>query len=391
MKNYYEILGVQKSATKDDIKKAFRKLAHQYHPDKKDGNADKFKDVSEAYSVLSDDSKRQQYDRFGTTAGAGFNPGTGGFGGQAGQGFGGGSGFEGFDFSEFARQAGASGMGGANGQGFEFDLGDIFSDFFGGGTSGAGNSGGMSGLRRERTERGRDISIDLELSFEESIFGVERRVLLTKTSICDHCKGTGGEPGSEMKTCPTCNGKGKIHETRRSLLGSFTTVATCATCRGNGKVAKDKCKVCRGNGVMTKQEEISIQIPAGISDGEMIRMAGQGEAIAGGTAGDLYIKIHVKSHAYFVKDGSNLITNLNVKFTTALLGGEQVLNTLDGNITITIPEGITHGQILRVKSKGVPIDKNRRGDLLVRLNIQIPKKLSREEKRLIEELKKAGL
>ena len=363
MRNYYDILGVQKSASKDEIKKAFRKLAHQFHPDKKGGNADKFKELNEAYSVLSDDKKRAEYDTYGRV----FNEAGGSSGGNAG-------GFNpedfGFDFS------------GANGQGFEgfqnFDFGDIFGDFFGGG-------------RREQAVRGRDISIDLELAFEESIFGVDRKVHLTKNVICDRCKGNGGEPNTEMKTCPSCNGKGKIHETRRSILGSFSTVATCNTCRGKGKIPKEKCSLCHGAGILSRQEEISIRIPSGIDDGEMIRLAGKGEAASGGTTGDLYVKIHVKRHPLFAKEGTNLTTTLGIKLTTALLGGEYILNTLDGNITVKIPEGVTHGEILRVKGKGVPVDKNRRGDLMIRLQIQLPKKLSRQEKHLIEELKKEGL
>ncbi len=365
MKNYYEILGIPKSASKDEIKKAFRKLAHKYHPDKKDGNEEKFKEVNEAYGVLSDDKKRAEFDTYGRVFSEGGGNGASGFNAQD---------FGGFDFSNFN---------GGNAQGFEgfqdFDLGDIFGEFFGGGG------------RREQTPRGRDISIDLELSFEESVFGVERKVLLTKTSICDHCKGSGGEPGTEMKTCPTCNGKGKIHETRRSLLGNFSTVTTCPTCHGKGKVPKEQCRVCRGAGVTSKQEEITIKVPPAINDGEMIRMTGQGEAVADGITGDLYVKIHVKKHPLYSKDGPNLITDLNIKLTTALLGGEYVLSTLDGNITVKIPEGVTHGEVLRIKGKGVPIDKSKRGDILIRLHVQIPKRLSREEKKLVEELKKEGL
>lgn len=358
MKDYYQILGVPKNASKEDIKKAFRKIAHEHHPDKQGGNTEKFKEANEAYSVLSDDKKRQQYDTYGSAGPGGFG-GAGGFNAQD---------FGGFDFSGFA-----------GGQGFqEFDLGDIFGDIFGGG-------------RREQTPRGRDISVDIDLTFEESIFGTDRTILLNKTSKCDHCSGSGGEPGTSVETCKTCHGKGKVQESRRSLIGSFTTVTTCSTCHGKGSIPKEKCKKCRGAGVLNKEEEIPLKVPAGIENGQMIQMTGKGEAVAGGNSGDLYIKIHVKRHSGYTKEGSNLITSLNVKLTTALLGGECTLNTLEGPLTIKIPEGITHNEILRVKGKGVPIDKNKRGDILVKINIELPGKISRDARKHIEELKKEGL
>ncbi len=357
-KDYYEALGVDKNATQDDIKKAFRKLAHKYHPDKQGGDAAKFKEVNEAYSVLSDDKKRAEYNAYGRTfndAGAGgFNPGEG---------------FGGFDFSGFS---GAEGV--------EFDLGDIFGQFFGGGRT-----------TRERTKRGSDISIDVEITFQEAVFGVDRKIILNKTSLCDLCAGTGAEPGTEVKTCVTCNGKGKINEVKTSFLGSFSTVRVCNTCNGSGKVPTQKCKKCHGAGVLKKQEEIAIKIPAGIDDGEMIRLTGAGEAISGGIAGDLYIKVHVKKHPIFRKEGSNIVTDLNIKLTTALLGGEYVLETLDGPITLKIPAGIEFGEILRIKGKGVPVEKNRRGDLMIKMHIQIPNKLSRNGAKIVEELKKEGI
>lgn len=353
-KDYYEILGVNKEASTDDIKKAFRKLAHKYHPDKEGGDSTKFKEASEAYSVLSDEKKRAEYNTYGRT----FD--------NAG---GGGQGFGGFDFSGFQNQ------------GFEdFDLGDIFGQFFGGGARGG-----------SRQKRGADISIDVEISFQESIFGVERKILLTKTSHCDKCAGSGGEPGTEMKTCATCNGKGKIHETKNSFLGTFTTARTCTTCNGLGKVPTQKCKNCHGAGVIKKQQEFAVKIPAGIEHGEMIRFTGGGEAVAGGVAGDLYIKVHVKKHAIYRKEGYNIVTDLNLKLSMALLGGEYPLNTLDGDIKLKIPVGVSHGEILRIKGKGVPMDRSRRGDLLVKISIQLPSKLSKTAAKLIEELKKEGI
>lgn len=363
-RNYYEILGVQKTASKDDIKKAFRTLAHKYHPDKKGGNEAKFKEVNEAYTVLSDDKKRAEYDAYGRVFSGGAGGGASGF-----------EGFEGFDFSNFASGRGFSGFGQG---GAEFDLGDIFSDFF-------GRSGGS------RQARGRDISIDVELTFAESVFGTERRMLINKTSVCDICKGSGAKQGTATETCKTCNGKGKIHESRRSILGSVQTTRACPDCGGSGHVPKEKCTDCRGAGVTRRQEEIVVRIPAGIEDGEVIRLGGAGEAIKSGSPGDLYVKVHVAKHNLFRKEGNNLFMDLGVKLSSALLGDEYTVDTLDGPITLKIPEGIRHGEILRVKGKGVPVEKTRRGDLMIRISIDLPNKLSKDAKRLIEQLKREGI
>ncbi len=362
-KDYYESLGVDKKASKEDIKKAFRTLAHKYHPDKKGGDDAKFKEINEAYSILSDDKKRAEYDSYGRV----FSGNGGPQGGAGGQGFGG---FDGFDFSQFTH--------GAQGQGFEFDLGDIFGDVFGGG-------------RRGQAKRGRDISIDVELSFEESVFGVERTIVLNKTSTCDHCKGTGAEKGSEMSTCSTCNGKGSIREVKQSFFGQFESTSTCTTCHGSGKVPKLKCSVCHGQGIYKKESEIKVKIPAGIDNGEMIRLTGAGEVISGGQAGDLYIRVYVKKHALFRRDGHNLVMDLNIKLSDALLGGEYAIHSLDGDITLKIPEGVTFGEVLRVKNKGVVYEHTKRGDILVKIHINIPKKLSKDVKKIVENLKKEGI
>ena len=276
-KDYYHILGVPKNAKEDDIKKAFRTLAHKYHPDKKGGDEKKFKEVSEAYSALSDKKKRAEYDAYGKTFAGGAPHGGHGFGG----------GFEGFDFSGF--QNGGFNF---NGQNVEFDLGDIFGEFFG------GQGGG-----RAQQARGRDVSIDIELSFKESIFGTDRRVLVSKIGICDICKGSGAKPGSKMTTCKTCNGKGDIRETRNSIFGTVTTERACPKCHGKGEIPEAICPTCRGEGVAKRQEEIRIAVPAGVSDGEMIRMPGRGEAAPHGSAGDLYIKLHVKPDPAFRREG----------------------------------------------------------------------------------------
>lgn len=359
--DYYETLGVNKGATKEEIKKAFYKLAHKYHPDKKEGNEAKFKQVNEAYQVLSDDSKRAKYDQFGK----GFENMGGGHSHQGG-------GFEGFDFSNFA---------GGFGGGAEFDFGnlnDIFSDFFSGGG-------------RQQARRGRDISTEIQISFADAVFGTNRKILITKTSSCLTCKGSGAKPGSKMETCKTCNGQGKIHEAKRSFLGTISTTKVCETCHGSGEVPHEACSTCKAKGVLRREEEISIVIPAGIRDGEMIRMTGMGEAISKGTAGDLYIKINVAPHAVFKREGNDLVMNLNLKLSDALLGMKYPIETLDGKIEVTIPEGVSINEILRVKGKGVPSAKNKRGDLLIKLNIKLPSKISRKSRELIEELKKEGI
>ncbi len=366
-KSYYDLLGIEKSASPDEIKKAFRVMAHKFHPDKKGGDERRFKEVSEAYAVLSDDKKRAEYDAYGRVF-------SGGGGGEA-SGFSSGSEF---DLNDFANGFGFSAGGGSA---FGGDLGEIFSDFFGN-----TRAGGSS-----RPARGRDISIDVELPFHEAIFGTERRVLIAKTSACDACHGSGAKPGAPMQTCRTCNGKGKIRENRRSFFGSVQTVQQCDECRGSGQVASEHCATCRGAGVKRAQEEVVARIPAGIDDGEVIRLNGSGEAVKGGSAGDLYVKVHVTKHHLFRKEGNNLVTDLIVKLSSALLGDEYTVKALDGEITVKIPQGIRHGEILRVKGRGVPVSRHERGDLLLKISIGLPHKLSKEAKKLVEELKKEGI
>ncbi|MBI2617925.1 molecular chaperone DnaJ [Candidatus Kaiserbacteria bacterium] len=354
-KDYYHTLGVAKNASKDEIKKAFRTLAHKYHPDKKTGDEKKFKEISEAYSVLSDDKKRAEYDAYGRVFSGGG--GRGGFEG----------GFDGFDFSGFQQGGGFDGV----------NLGDIFGDIFGGFT--------------RASVRGRDISIDLELSFKEAVFGVERRVLLTKTSVCHSCKGNGAEKDSGVETCSVCNGKGKVHESKSSIFGTFTSVRACGTCYGTGKVPKVKCKACKGARVLRNEEEVVIRVPSGINDGEMIRLSGGGEAIPGGESGDLYVKIHVHRDTRFYKEGNNLITTLPVKLTDALLGNEYSIPTLDGDsITVNVPQGVSFNEIIRVRGRGVP-SAGGRGDLFIKVTIDIPKKLSKKSKDAIEALREEGI
>lgn len=358
-RDYYEVLGIDKKASKDDIKKAFHKLAHKFHPDKNSGDAEKFKEVSEAYSILSDDKKRGEYDSYGRTFSDGSPGRQGGFGGA------------GFDFSQFQDAFNQGGMGG-------FDFGDVFSDLFTGGTS-------------TRTRRGRDISIDLEVSFKESVFGTKRTVLLAKVAQCETCKGSGGAPGTTMETCKHCNGSGKIHETNNSFFGTITMQSICRHCVGRGKLPKEKCATCRGEGVYRKQEEVEIVVPAGIEGGEMIRLTGLGEAVQGGQSGDLYVKVHVQSDPRFKKDGSNLVTELSVKLSDALLGVEYKIQTLDGEEMLSIPPGVAHGELLRLRGKGIPTARGKRGDLFVKVRITLPQKLSRSARALVEKLKEEGI
>lgn len=356
-KNYYEILGVTKSASKDDIKKAFYKLAHKYHPDKKGGDEARFKEVNEAYQVLSDEKKRQEYDTYGQT-----------FSGAGNQG---GPGFGGFDFNQ-------------GGMEFDFgDLGDMFGDIFGGASPFGGGS--------RRQQRGADISLELHISFEDSVFGTKRSVRITKTGTCDTCHGNGAKPGSKKVTCKTCNGQGKVREARRSIFGTIASVATCKTCHGSGEVPETPCPTCKGAGVLRKQEDIEIKIPAGIKNGEMIRMTGLGEAVAHGTPGDLYVKITVGAHKLFKRDGNNIIYAHTIKVTDALLGAKHTIATLDGVETIDIPEGVNHGHVVRIAGKGVPNERGKRGDFLVVLDIKMPQKLPKQAKAVVEKLREEGL
>lgn len=349
-KDYYNILGVDKNASQDDIKKAFRKMAHKYHPDKKDGDEKKFKEANEAYQVLSDTKKRAQYDQFGS----------------AGPNMGGGAGFGGFDFSGFQ-----------NGQGFDFgdiDLGDLFGGF-GGGRS------------RSRSRKGSDIQTRVELEFTESIFGVKKEITLEHTVACHDCDGTGAESGSSLETCPECHGQGQV-QTR--MMGIFATVTECPTCRGKGQVPKNKCKQCKGAGIKREKEKIEFTIPAGIRDGDTLRIAGRGEAIAGGQSGDLFIQISVKPHKTFSRKGLDLLVRHEITISDAVLGAKHSLEMLDDKkIEFTIPAGTAHGTTLRVAGKGIHAGGGT-GNLLITIAIHIPKKLSKEAKKAMEVLQSEG-
>lgn len=354
-KDYYKILGVEKNATQDEIKKAFRKVAHKYHPDKKDGDEIKFKEANEAYQVLSNEQKRSQYDRFGST---GPNP----FGGQQQQG-----GFGGFDFSGFQQ-------GGAQFDFGDIDLGDIF--------------GGFGGGRKKRQRRGQDLQTRIELTFKESIFGVTKEIQLEHTAVCDTCEGDGAQKGSDMVTCPQCKGQGKV---QTQMMGIFTSVTECPTCHGKGKVPEKKCKECSGAGIKRTKETIQFTVPPGIAHGDTLRVTGKGNAVEGGVAGDLFIQVLVTPHERFTRRGLDLVVDHEISITDAILGGAFKLELLNGKkIEFKVPAGTRHGTTLRVAGKGIDTQRNR-GDLLITVHIHIPKKVSSKAKEALEVLKKEGL
>ncbi len=356
-RDYYEILGVSKNASADEIKKAFRKLAVKYHPDKEGGDEAKFKEASEAYEVLKDSAKRQRYDQFGHA----------GVGGNAG-GASGGSPFEGF-----------GGFGG-QGQSFSFDfgdggLGDIFGQFFGGATG-----------QRTRERRGRDVAADIELTFEEAVFGTEKTMIVTMNDVCAHCKGTTVEPGYELKTCPDCKGAGHQNRVMNTVFGQIQQAVVCPTCEGQGKVPEKVCTVCRGKGTERKKQEITIKVPAGIDDGATIRLRDRGEAVANGAKGDLYVNIKVKPHKQFTREGDLILSETSVGMVDAALGTEIDVDTVDGPITIEIPAGTQSGTDFKLEGHGVPHLRNpERGDHIVTIHVDTPTKLTRKQKELLQE------
>lgn len=359
MKDYYKILGVDKKSSTDEIKKAFRKLAHKYHPDK-GGDEKKFKEASEAYQTLSDEKKRAEYDTYGSSGGprsgqGGFDP----------------SGFGGFS-------------GGFSSQGFEgFDLNDIFSDLFSGGGRGRKSS--------PQSRRGRDISVNLKITFSEAVFGSEQKFSITKVSSCEICNGAGAKQGSKQNVCTDCKGQGHINETVQSFLGTMTQSRECRKCGGTGHIPEEKCAHCKGEGVLRREAPITLNIPAGIENGETVRLTGGGEAVKNGTPGDLYATIGVEPHTVFRRERENLVMNLKVKLTDSVLGAEYPLETLDGQIKLAIPKGVSSGDILRVKGKGVPVDKKYRGDILIKVEVKNPVKLSSKAESLFKELREEGI
>ncbi len=359
--NYYDILGISKSASAEEIKRAYRKKAHEHHPDKDSGNAEKFKEINEAYQVLSDSAKRQQYDQYGQTFDQAARNG-GGYQGAPGAG----AGFGGNPF------------GGDFGQGVEFDLGDIFGDIFGGRQE-----------RGQRVNHGVDLEMGITIEFEEAVFGVEKNLTLEKQDVCKTCSGSGAEPGTKIVTCPKCHGQGQIRTQRRTIFGNIASATTCDRCNGMGKIPESPCHTCNGSGVLRQEKTIMVKIPAGIDDGQRIRVTGEGEAgYRGSRPGDLYLAVKVRAHREFTRDGMNLLKELPISFTQAALGAKPIVKTLDGDIELKIPAGTQSGTVLRASGKGVPNINNpkSRGDLLITARVVIPKKLSKKEKGLLKQL-----
>jgi molecular chaperone DnaJ len=345
-RDYYEVLGLTKTAAEQEIKSAYRKLALKYHPDRNHGSKDaedKFKEAAEAYAVLADADKRRMYDRFGHAglgSGAGFDP----------------SVFTGFEDI----------LGG---------LGDIF---------GFGSVFGAAGPRRAGPQRGADLRYDLEISFEESAKGAETAIQIPRQEPCDTCKGSGAAPGTKPTTCPQCQGRGQL----RYQQGFFTVARTCGQCRGSGSVISKPCPDCKGSGRIPKERKLTVRIPPGIATGQRLRLSGEGEAgPAGGPAGDLYVVIHVQDHPFFQRDGNDLFCEVPLNYPTLALGGEMKIPTLEGDEGFTVPEGTQSGATFTLRGRGMPDVSGRgRGNLIVRVKLVTPKKLTRDQKRLLEEL-----
>lgn len=356
-RDYYEVLGIGKNASDDEIKKAYRKAAVKFHPDKEGGDEAKFKEASEAYEVLKDGSKRQRYDQFGH-AGVGGNSANGG-----------GNPYEGF-----------GGFGGFNGQNVNFDfgdggLGDIFGQFFGGG-----------GGRTQGPRRGQDVEVTLQLTFEEAVFGVEEKIQLEMNDECSHCHGTTVEPGYDMKTCPTCKGAGQVNRVMNTIFGPIQQNTTCETCGGRGKVPEKVCTVCRGKGVERQKRTINLKVPSGIDDGATIRLREHGEAIGNGTRGDLYVHIRVKAHKHFTREGDIILSEQHISMVEAALGTEVDVDTVDGKVRMKVPSGTQSGTDFKLSSHGVPhMKSDRRGPHIVSIVVDIPTRLSRKQKELLEE------
>ncbi|MBU0707608.1 molecular chaperone DnaJ [Patescibacteria group bacterium] len=361
-KDYYEILGVSRDVSDAELKSAFRKLAHQHHPDKKGGDEAKFKEINEAYQVLSNKDKRAQYDQFG-------------------QNF---DGSQGINWQDFARQTG-----GSNGfrtninyedMGFG-DLGDMVGDLF-----------GMGRRRSQRGQHGNDVQVELPLEFREAVFGVTKPMNLYKTIKCPSCSGNGAEPGTKIETCSACSGTGQVQRIQNTILGQMRTMGVCSDCNGEGKKVSQKCKKCKGQGTVKDYDDLDVKIPAGIADGQTIRIMGRGEAGSqGGSAGDLYIRVKVKEDPEFKREGDDIILDIEIPYSVAVLGGKADINTLDGSVKLKIPSGTPSGKVFKIRDRGIPhLKAGGRGDQLVTVKVKVPSKPSKKIKKILEELADEG-
>jgi molecular chaperone DnaJ len=350
-RDYYEVLGVARDADENAIKSAYRKLARQYHPDvnKSADAGEKFKEINEAYEVLSSAEKRQVYDRYGHAAAQG------GFGG------GGGPGFSGFG-----------------------DISDIFDEFFGGFT-------GARGAGRRGPVQGNDLRYDLEITFEQAVFGIEKEIEVPRFEACPQCKGSGAEPGTSPVRCPQCNGTGEVRRAQQTILGQFVNVSPCPRCNGEGEIVTSPCTVCHGQKRVRVTRKLSVNVPAGVDDTMRIRLAGEGElGERGGPAGNLYVVLHVKPHKLFHRNEQSILLDLPVNIVQASLGAEVEVPTLEGTVKLTIPAGTQHGDVFRLRGKGVPVlHSNRRGDQLITAHLVVPEKLNDKQRQLLGELGKS--
>ena len=360
-RDYYEVLGVQKGVTEEEIKKAYKKMARKYHPDLNPGDKDaeeKFKEVNEAYEVLSDSEKKARYDQFGFAGvDPNFGAGTGGWGG------------------------------GAGGAGFDFgDLGDIFGSFFGGGFG-----GGQARRNPNAPQRGESIRMNLTISFEEAAFGCEKELELDRSESCETCRGSGAAPGTSPETCPDCGGSGVVQTRRQTPMGVFASTAPCSRCGGRGKIIKEPCKDCRGSGMVRRRRKIQASVPAGIDNGQTISIRGQGHAGKnGGPAGDLLVTITVRPHELFRREGTSVLCEAPITFPQAVLGAELEIPTIDGKVKYDIPEGTQSGTTFRLKGKGIPALNGRgRGDQYVTVYIETPRNLNREQKEALKKFAEA--
>ena len=363
MKDYYQILGVAKNASVEEIKKAYRKLAHKYHPDK-GGDEEKFKEINEAYQILSNKEKKAQYDQFGRVFEGGGGPGAG-------------AGGFGFDFEAMRDKF--------NGGEAEFgNLGDMFEEIFGFNT----------GQKKKDIRRGKDIEISIELSLEDILAKREKEISLNKMNACSRCQGAGAEPGTKVKECFSCRGTGEVQQIKRTIFGQVTRYIVCPECGGEGMKPEKPCNVCKGEGRFKKEEKIKIVIPAGVDTNQVLKVAGKGEAgRRGGEAGDLYVRIFIKPHSVFKREGDHLYTAIPISFSSAVLGDEIKVLTLEGDkVNLKIPAGTESGKISRLSHRGIPhFSGFSRGDMYIELVIKTPKKLTKEQKELLEKFKEQGL
>lgn len=355
-RDYYEVLGVSKSASADEIKKAFRRAAIEHHPDR-GGDEAKFKEINEAYEVLKDADKRKRYDQFGHAGVGGNSNGFGGFGGQAQEMH--------FDFGDMG-------------------LGDIFNSFFGGG-------GGFGGTRQQRQARGRDVEARVDISFEDAVFGTDVELNLNLEDTCEHCKGTTVEPGYQLKTCETCKGSGQVVNVTRTIFGNIQQASTCPTCHGTGKVPEKACTVCRGKGTRVKIQKVNLKIPAGIDDGATIRLREHGEAVANGPKGDLYVHVRVKPHKKFTREGELILSEEHIGIVEATLGTEIDVDTVDGPVRMKVPAGTQSGSDFKLSGHGVPhLRSSARGAHIVTIIVDTPTKLNKKQRELLKEFYQEG-